>query len=160
METETRRMLESDVESAGQIIADCYRTLAPRESYTESELRGLLAGCSPEAIRQRYAQYDAYVADNNGQVVGIIAIERNEIAELFVRPDAQGRGIGTLLVNVAEEVMLSSGHDKVRVRSATAPRFYERLGYDILQRRRCDRGPLKGRPLIVFEKRIGRDGTA
>jgi len=153
-------MLESDVELVGRIIADCYRALAPRESYTESELRGLLAGCSPQAVRQRYAQYDAYVADNDGQVVGVVAIEGNEIAEMFVRADAQGRGIGTLLVNVAEDAILSAGHDKVRVWSATAPRFYERLGYDILERRRCDRGPLKDRPLIVLEKRIGRGGTA
>jgi N-acetylglutamate synthase-like GNAT family acetyltransferase len=147
-----RVIKEKDTPAVANLTADCYRALATREQYTKDELSGLLAQCGEEAICRQYHDFTAFVAEQDGVVVGVVAIERNEIAQLFVSPTIQGRGIGSGLVAAAEAHMLSSGYAKARAWSATAPTFYVRIGYAVTERKVCGGGPLKGRPLIVLDK--------
>lgn len=150
-----RTMNATDTAQVAQIIGDCYKKLAVPEAYTKDELDGLLTGCSPGAVRQRFTSYDTYLAECNRRVVGVIAIKRNEIAELFVAPEIQGQGAGKQLVAFAEETIARAGNARVRVWSASAPTFYERLGYVVVEERACDDGPLKGRPIKILEKVVG-----
>ncbi|KQV66234.1 GNAT family N-acetyltransferase [Rhizobium sp. Root1220] len=62
------------------------------------------------------------------RLVGVIAYGENEIEQLYVLPDFQAKGIGTLLLQRAQEDM-----DEITLwtfqRNATARRFYERHGF-------------------------------
>ncbi|MDD5708578.1 MAG: GNAT family N-acetyltransferase [Kiritimatiellae bacterium] len=153
-----RTMLEADVPAVATITSDCYRALARREQYTTDELSALLAECaSEEAVRRRYRGFAAFVAEQDDAVVGVVAIERNEVAQLFVSPVFQGRGTGRRLLAAAEAAIMNSGCRTSRVWSASAPGFYEKVGYGVTEKRVCAGGPLKGRPLVVLDKILTRD---
>jgi GNAT superfamily N-acetyltransferase len=85
----------------------------------------------------------AYVADVNGDILGVIAVhicpsfERDgawaRIAALVVSDRARGRGVGSRLVATAESFAASRGCLRMEVTSGDrrpdAHRFYQRRGY-------------------------------
>ncbi len=62
------------------------------------------------------------------RLVGVIAYGQNEIDQLYVLPDFQAKGIGTMLLRRAQEEM-----DEIELwtfqRNANARRFYEHHGF-------------------------------
>jgi GNAT superfamily N-acetyltransferase len=56
------------------------------------------------------------------------------LRHLYVRPDRRDEGIGAQLVRVLEQHALAAGYAQLRLRTDTsaAARFYERLGYSIV----------------------------
>lgn len=71
-----------------------------------------------------------YVEENEQQIKGFIGIFDNEIAGLFVREDAQHKGIGTALLTFVKKL-----HEKlslyVYVKNDTAYLFYLKEGFYI-----------------------------
>ncbi|WP_426349917.1 GNAT family N-acetyltransferase [Alloiococcus sp. CFN-8] len=68
------------------------------------------------------------------RVVGIIAYNEEEINQLYVHIDYQGKGIGTVLLNKAK----AQAKDKLRLYTfevnKKAQRFYEKNGFKIIGR--------------------------
>jgi GNAT superfamily N-acetyltransferase len=146
---------ETDILPIAALTADCYRAMAGSESYSQDELSGLLTQCaSPESIRRQYRDCMAFVAEQDGLVLGVVAICKNEIVQLFVSPEMQCRGIGAQLLTTAEAAVLSTNYAEINVYTATAPGFYQKMGYKITGHRICSNGPLKGRTLTVFAKTL------
>ena len=78
------------------------------------------------------------VAEKDGEVAGWIAREANYVPYLWVAPTKQREGIGSSLLFQIEADMVAAGHrrsilDTVAAHEA-AIRFYERAGYEIVQR--------------------------
>jgi len=85
----------------------------------------------------------AYVADANGDLLGVIAVQVcpffehegawGRITALVVADRARGRGVGSRLVAAAESFAASHGCLRMEVTSADrrtdAHRFYQRRGY-------------------------------
>ena len=67
-----------------------------------------------------------WIAEIDGRSVGFVAVEGSLLEHLYVHPDAQGRGVGTTLLNKAKELLPSGFHLWVFQRNAQARRFYER----------------------------------
>jgi GNAT superfamily N-acetyltransferase len=84
----------------------------------------------------------AAVDQKNGQAVGTVQVylkqtenqpHRADLAKMLVHPDARRRGIGTLLMNRAEELARDEGKTLLVLDTATggeAERLYERLGWN------------------------------
>jgi ribosomal protein S18 acetylase RimI-like enzyme len=74
---------------------------------------------------------EVYVADSHGAILGMMAFFRpsNFIHSLYVDPSAQGFGIGTALVRVAEKIADGPLALKVDEPNVRAREFYERLGF-------------------------------
>lgn len=95
------------------------------------------------------------VAEHMGGVVGVVSVHVfplfhadywiARIPALVVRPDQRGRGIARLLLHAAEDFAWGRNCIRVEVDSGgshyTAPAFYERTGYE-----RVDRFFVKARP--------------
>ncbi len=143
-----------DFAAIGKVITDCYSALAVQEGYTRLELEALVNSCSPAAVMERWASFRTYVAEVDRAVVGIVALEGQEIAELFVSPDWQRQGIGSSLLAEAEQEIAASGSDSVFVWTATAAAFYQRQTYHIVEKANCNGGPLHGRPTTRLAKRL------
>ncbi|MDE1992428.1 MAG: GNAT family N-acetyltransferase [Rhizobiaceae bacterium] len=74
---------------------------------------------------------DVWGAEEGGRLVGVIAFLRDWIDQLYVLPDAQRRGIGSQLLEVAK-----STYPKLSLwtfqRNAAARRFYEKHGFVVV----------------------------
>jgi GNAT superfamily N-acetyltransferase len=71
-------------------------------------------------------------AFDGAAMVGMLAFREGWIDQLYVLPDAQGRGVGTELLSVAQDAI---GHIQLWTfqRNARARRFYEARGFVLLR---------------------------
>ena len=153
----TRPMSEADIPAVAALLDESYRFLAQRDAYSEEQLAGLLKQCASEdSLLRRHSlpHYSVFVAESEGPIVGYIALETNDIAELFVETARHGQGIGTTLLQRAEKTVRDAGHQVLTVHTATAPGFYEKKGMHIVETTKCAYGPLEGRPLIYLERKL------
>ena len=96
------------------------------------------------------------VAEDDGAVVGVVAVEGDLIDLVWVALGARGRGFGEELMAAAEAAMRNAGHAQARLEvfepNADAIRFYERNGW-----RRGARfpDPAAGVDKIVMTKPLG-----
>jgi GNAT superfamily N-acetyltransferase len=73
--------------------------------------------------------HDVWVAEVDGHVVGYVAVDGDELNDLYVRPGFQGRGVGTTLLGQAKALSPSGLSLWAFQRNAGARRFYERHGF-------------------------------
>jgi predicted N-acetyltransferase YhbS len=129
---------ESDAQSVGQLIADTYGEF--NLSSASPEDRALFLGPfrharSPEkahqgAIARALRSEMVFVAEEEGEVVGVLRGRRERLASLFVRGDRHRQGIGRRLVERFEQECIREGVTVVRVASTLyAVPFYLAMGY-------------------------------
>jgi ribosomal protein S18 acetylase RimI-like enzyme len=73
------------------------------------------------------------VAERNGEISGFVAIERDMVKHLYVRPDLLRRGIGSALLQRAKERLPSGFRLWVFQENVPARRFYERHGLRLVE---------------------------
>lgn len=94
---------------------------------------------------------DLYIAtDEDKKVLGFIGLSANKIEMLFIDPDFRNRGIGKLLVDFAK---ITHQADRVDVNEQNyeAIKFYQNLGYQIVNRSLQDRD---GKPFPILEMQL------
>jgi ribosomal protein S18 acetylase RimI-like enzyme len=102
---------------------------------------GLLAHRRPEHFAARAAERvpHSWVAEVDGEVVGFVTVEGDELEQIFVLASARGTGIATDLLHTGTDAIAAAGHDvawlAVVAGNARARAFYERQGW-------VDAGPL------------------
>jgi GNAT superfamily N-acetyltransferase len=129
---------EGDAPSVGRLIADTYGeynlTFAPPEE------RGPFLGPfqharSPdpahrEAIARTIRSEVVFVAEEEGEIVGVLRGRRERLGSLFVRGDHHRRGIGRRLVAHFERECRRQGVTVIRVAATLyAVPFYLAMGY-------------------------------
>ncbi|MEN8291953.1 N-acetyltransferase [Acinetobacter radioresistens] len=75
---------------------------------------------------------EVYLAEDEQQIYGFIALVENEIAAIFVAPDQQGKGIGKLLIshakNLRPQLVLNVYQD-----NKNSIAFYKSEGFEVAQ---------------------------
>lgn len=103
----------------------------PRPVHTPEEIhhwfRGLLEG---EGGRE------TWLAERDGEVLGYVVLDQAWLDSVYVRSDLTGRGIGTLLLDLAKSLRPDGFGLWVFERNAEARRFYHRHG--LVEIRRTD----------------------
>jgi N-acetylglutamate synthase-like GNAT family acetyltransferase len=129
---------ESDAPEVGQLIAVTYSTF--NLGFAEpGELPKLLGPfqhaystlpAHREAMVQVIRAPVVYVAEEAGEIVGVLRGRSGRLASLFVRSDHQRRGIGRRLVALFEEESRGLGVSAIHVAATLyAIPFYSALGY-------------------------------
>jgi GNAT superfamily N-acetyltransferase len=129
---------DSDAESVGQLIADTYGEF--NLSFASPEERVLLLGpfqharspekAHQEAIARTIRSEMVFVAEEEGEIVGVLRGRKERLASLFVRGDRHRQGIGRKLVQRFEQECLGQGVAAIRVASTLyAVPFYLQMGY-------------------------------
>jgi ribosomal protein S18 acetylase RimI-like enzyme len=80
------------------------------------------------------ANQEVRVAVIGGAIVGFMALEGAELEQLYVAPRAQGRGVGTALLDLAKRSRPEGFSLWVFARNARARAFYERHGLVAIER--------------------------
>ena len=108
----------------------------------------------PLVINRYLPAVELYVMRENGKIAAFIGLAGGNIEMLFVRPDKQGRGYGTALVDYA---IKSKGVRTVDVneQNETALRFYLAKGFTVTARDETD-AQGKAFPILHMEMRKSR----
>jgi predicted N-acetyltransferase YhbS len=129
---------ETDAESVGRLIADTYGEF--NLSFASPEERGKLLGPfryarssdsgHREAIAHAIRSELVLVAEDEGQIVGVLRGKRERLGSLFVRGDHHRQGIGRSLVERFEQECVQLGASQIKVASTLyAVPFYVEMGY-------------------------------
>jgi ribosomal protein S18 acetylase RimI-like enzyme len=156
-----RRASPADYAAAGAVTLAAYQPflLGPEDDYA--------ARLGDAASRD--AEAELWVAADGDLVLGCVTLcppgspwreiardDEGEFRMLAVSPDAQGRGVGRLLVEHVLGRFRADGASAVALSSltemTTAHRLYERLGFARLAER--DWSPVPGVDLIAFRREL------
>ncbi len=88
--------------------------------HTDEETRAFIHGV--------VARDEVWVAEDGGRIVGMASLSIEMLDHLYVHPDAQGRGVGSALMDKAEERRPDGFTFWVFQQNENARRFYERRG--------------------------------
>jgi GNAT superfamily N-acetyltransferase len=117
-----RRATADDVDAIADVLASARAEQAwmPPIYTAESDRRFVAAVLLPE--------HEVWVAEDDEAVVGFAALKGDLLGHLFVRPDAQGRGLGTALLDKAKERLPGGFTLWTHQPNEQARTFYERRG--------------------------------
>ena len=129
---------ESDAPGVGRLIADTYGDL--NLGFASPQEKGRLLGpfrharspdqAHQEAIARVIRASMVFVAEDGGDIVGVLRGRRDRLASLFVREDHHRQGIGRRLVERFEQECARQGGSLVRVAATLfAIPFYTAMGY-------------------------------
>jgi GNAT superfamily N-acetyltransferase len=115
-------------------LADIPVLMEIRENVRENRLVNLRLG--PEAYVQALtSEGRSWVCEDEARVVGFVCGRpaKKDIWALFVRPEAEGRGIGSALMTLIETWMFAQGLDVITLTTAPgtrAERLYQSRGWE------------------------------
>lgn len=116
-----------------------------RRIHSDAAIRGWI-------IHDRLGRGEIWTARLAGEIVGFLALDGDEIDQLYLRPGHYRRGIGSLLLGKAKE----RSPERLRLftfqRNSGARAFYEAHGFRIVDLNDGDRNE-EGEPDILYEWR-------
>jgi ribosomal protein S18 acetylase RimI-like enzyme len=75
------------------------------------------------------ARCEIWLAEREGRVVGLMALNGDHVDQLFIDPDAQGRGAGSTLLDHAKQLHPAGVWLFTHQRNERARAFYEARGF-------------------------------
>lgn len=133
-----RKYRESDAFTVGRLIAETYSEF--NLSFVPPDELGLFLGPFRNAGSSDRAHQDAiarvirsemvFVAEDDGEIVGVLRGRKGRLASLFVRGDHHRQGVGRMLVERFEQESCLHGVDRIKVTATLfAVPFYLAMGY-------------------------------
>lgn len=129
---------EADSQPVGMLIAETYRKFnldfaSPEE---QEKLLGPFRSAASdepvhrEAIKTVLRTEKIYVAEDAGEIIGVLRCRPGRLQSLFVREDHHRQGIGRKLVERCEQEFAREGSGEIRLAATLfAVPFYEAVGY-------------------------------
>jgi len=96
---------------------------------------------SQKKIMERFLDGGILLIEHDGSIAATGALVGNEISGVFVRPEHQGQGFGKRIMNELEDRAMKKGISTITLSvSLTSRKFYEKLGFEILEKCSIDVG--------------------
>jgi len=158
IESSIRPARDGDAGAVSQVISSALRETNAKD-YAPEIIARIEKSFSPAAVQELIRKRKVFVAVLGQQIVGTASLDGKMIRSVFVAPNAQGRGIGRLLMAELEKAAQDAGITVLMVQSSvTAEQFYAKLGFKSV------RGSYHGdERTIIMERRLapaGHNGTA
>jgi GNAT superfamily N-acetyltransferase len=125
-------------DDAAAISALIRRTLRVSNAadYSVAEINRVYAYFSIDGVGARIRRQDVFVAEIDSEIVATVGYEAGQLWALFVAPERQRLGLGTMLVDYIESHARQRGARELGLSaSLTGVDFYERLGHRRLAHR-------------------------
>jgi GNAT superfamily N-acetyltransferase len=135
---EIRPYRETDAQAVGRLIADTFgeynlSSVTPEERdqfLGPFRHSGSVEPAHQEAIAQAIRSEMVFVAEVDGEIVGVLRGRTTRLGSLFVRGDLHRRGIGRRLVARFEQACAEQGGGTIKVAATLyAVPFYLEMGY-------------------------------
>jgi len=155
-------MTESDAACVSHIVSDGYADMARQEGFSCEQAERLLSERSTVSdICGWLSEWNCFVIESDAGVVGALAIDRKDIGELWIHAGHHRQGLGSALFHKAEQVIADAGFRELTVRCAAAGvhGFYVAMGCVVVGIKPCLNGPLTGRTLTDYRKKLTGDSA-
>jgi GNAT superfamily N-acetyltransferase len=127
MQIAIRQFRPDDAQRCSELIRHC---IEADESISQRMRNILLEADSADALDRRARSCYIVVGESEFGIVGVGALELNEISLLYVAPEYQHRGVGAYLLAHLESLVPAALFTNVFVYcSLNAARFYAEQGY-------------------------------
>ena len=126
-----------DAAEVAQLVATTLKTSNSKD-YSPEYIEDNISSHSPEVLTERAKWGHMYVVCDQTKIVGCGAIAgywggttESILLTIFVLPEYQGRGIGSLIIRTLEQDEYFLRADRIEIpASITAVEFYRTMGYD------------------------------
>jgi GNAT superfamily N-acetyltransferase len=152
-----RAMERDDIPKVSDLLCACYGWLAEREPLTPREVRFLVEQRGSIDTVKRESETESYfVACDDAEIAGMVSVRGNEITKLYVHPKCHRKGLGRMLYEKAEEVILGAGYTRIKLVAIgeTPVPFYGAMGMKISGRKPWKAAGESGREAILMEKSL------
>jgi putative acetyltransferase len=104
--------------------------------YTKKQIEFLNKKNPPKKILEKMKKREMFCLVDKDKLLGVIGVEKNRIAGLFVRYNCMGKGLGKKLLNFIENHARKKDIKKLRCDSTIYARpFYLKQGYKLIKRK-------------------------
>jgi citrate lyase synthetase len=109
--------------------------------YPERAVQFFKAYHSQTKIMERCREGEILLIEQDGSIVATGALVGNEISGVFVRSEHQGKGFGRRIMSELESRATQKGVSTITLSvSLTSRKFYEKLGFEMLEECSIDVG--------------------
>ncbi|MFI5979944.1 GNAT family N-acetyltransferase [Streptomyces sp. NPDC051555] len=124
-----RRAHDSDALQAADVWLRSFSAALPtvRRAHDDDEVRDWFSAVV-------VPRYETWVAVSGGSVVGVLVLDGEELAQLYLEPSWRGRGLGDRFVRLAQRQRPSGLSLWTFQINGPARRFYERHGFVAVER--------------------------
>jgi ribosomal protein S18 acetylase RimI-like enzyme len=128
-----RKFRTEDANRVSNIIRSNF-VEANNKDYPEATLKLAYDQFTPKYVLTLSNNNKMYVAVEEGTIVGTACIDHDEISNVFVDFQYDGKGIDEMLINLLAEIADNFGLRPVKlVTSTLLQRRYERLGFNLVE---------------------------
>lgn len=117
-----------DLKDVYRIVVSSIETVYPKY-YPIGAVDLYLNYHNSDNIENDIIENKVYIICDNGSVIGTVTISENDISRLYVDPDYQKQGYGTLLLDFAERIISEKYDSAVLDCSLPAKNLYHKRGY-------------------------------
>lgn len=136
-----------DTKTVHEIVQHTVKSIYP--NYYPAEVVGFFCNLhSKDAIKEDIEKKNVSVLAVDNKIVGTGSFLGNHITRVYVLPEYQGRGYGTLIVNRIEAEIAKKYEKAYLDASLPAVRLYEKLGYKSVKH---ERHPVSHNVALVYE---------
>ncbi len=124
-----RQAIPDDAFALSELICQNAQLLL-QPHYSELQLEIFLRYYSAEAMLKKLSKQTIFCAENNGKIIGTIALEDDFVIGFYTRIDQIGQGIGTQLLEYLENYAKAQGIQKLELSaSPIGVSFYRNRGW-------------------------------
>ena len=124
-----RKELPAVVDVWYQSLNDSLHWLRPEQRSSEAEYRAFFHNVVAKTS-------ELWVAERDGRILGVLGMQDDTVGRLYVDTPAQGRGVGSALLDRAKALSPEGLRLVTLERNEQARRFYERRGFEAYKRGR------------------------
>lgn len=150
MDIESRAATPKDACAMHEVRRRSILELAP-EGMPVDRVRAWADRGSLESMCRRLQETEAWVAEEQGHIVGWVAIRGDELDALYVDPDHARRGIGRHLLQLVEGVLRRRGVKAARANASwNSEGFYIGQGFEPIGPPPDDARPMRKTLLVDY----------
>lgn len=135
MDVKIRKMKLDDVLAVTRLHRNTIRKINGPD-YPKKVIQTWSGRKTVDRLRTNFLKEQRFVAVANDQVVGFMNLSKDgkTLNALYIRQNYVGRGIGSVLIKKAEQIIRKSGAKKMTIDSSlTARDFYKKHGLKIIK---------------------------
>jgi len=142
-----RKFKKKDAKICSKIIAE---TVKKENIIVKKSQEEVIKASTPEALIERMKTRKYFVCKKNNKILGIGALNKNQVRTMYVLSNHQKGGIGTLILKRIEKEALKNKTKKLFLYTHPKPaKFYLKNGFKTIKKLKY-----RGDPVIYMEKNL------
>ncbi len=127
-----RKFRKKDVEECSKIIEVCVNQSKEISKRAKNNIK---SSSTTEELIERMKRRDYFICEKNGKILGIGALNKNQVRTMYILPRYQNKGIGTLILKRIEKEAKRRRIKKLFLHTyLKAPKFFLKNNFNIVKK--------------------------